>query len=156
VADPRAETGLNVVSRPVEGKADRTPTPAGEVLAGVYAAGVLLSLARLMLSLWRWRLLRRGGRVIANEVEPARQTTRRALDLRRTPLVLEADIAVPCVVGLWSGAVLLPRSWRNWDSATLDSVLTHEFSHIGRHDALFRFGAVLYRGVFWFSPAAWW
>ena len=75
----------------------------------------------------------------------------------RGPQIRESrSVSVPLTVGTLKPAILLPLSWREWDDAKLAGVLTHEMSHIARHDCLSQYVALLHRAVFWFSPLSWW
>ncbi|HXA48884.1 MAG TPA: M56 and DUF3738 domain-containing protein, partial [Candidatus Acidoferrum sp.] len=51
--------------------------------------------------------------------------------------------------------ILLPQDWRDWDGPTLDAVLAHERSHIGRRDPLVQLLSALHRALLWYSPASW-
>jgi len=76
---------------------------------------------------------------------------------RRVAHVVESrSVSVPLTVGVIKPAILLPISWRDWDDAKLAGVLTHEMSHVARHDCLSQYLALLHRAVFWFSPLSWW
>jgi hypothetical protein len=59
-------------------------------------------------------------------------------------------------LGIWHPIILLPTAWRTWREEKLQAVLAHELSHVVRRDALTRALAAIHRGVFWFSPLAWW
>ena len=75
----------------------------------------------------------------------------------KVPLVAESElISVPVTVGVLRAWILLPAGWREWDDAKLETVIAHEMSHVGRHDALTQLVSLLHRAVFWFSPLAWW
>ena len=65
-------------------------------------------------------------------------------------------VAVPVTLGAWHPIILLPPAWRDWREAKFQAVLAHELSHVVRKDALTRAMAAIHRGIFWFSPLAWW
>jgi hypothetical protein len=65
-------------------------------------------------------------------------------------------VSVPVTIGVFAPTILLPNSWRGWDDAKLDAVLTHEMSHVTRRDSLSQLVSLLHRAMFWFSPLAWW
>ena len=67
-----------------------------------------------------------------------------------------AMVNTPLTVGLLAPRIVLPVSWREWSEAKLQSVLTHEATHVHNHDALVNLAAYLNRCVFWFHPLAWW
>jgi beta-lactamase regulating signal transducer with metallopeptidase domain len=77
--------------------------------------------------------------------------------LEAAPELAESPaVAVPVTLGAWHPIILLPPAWRDWREEKLQAVLAHELSHVVRRDALTRALAALHRGVFWFSPLAWW
>ena len=63
---------------------------------------------------------------------------------------------MPVTLGAWHPIILLPPAWRDWSEEKIQAVLAHELSHVVRKDALTRAMAAIHRGVFWFSPLAWW
>lgn len=88
-----------------------------------------------------------------------RQSFRQHLSLsrgRETHVYESSLISVPVTIGVLSPAILLPASWREWGDEKLDAVLTHEMSHVARHDSLVQVASLLHRAIFWFSPLAWW
>jgi len=94
------------------------------------------------------RRLRRAGRPL-NDTEL----------LQRVPGVtlLESDaISVPMCTGWRRPSILLPSSWRTWDTEKRNAVLAHELSHIERRDYATLLLAAVNRCVFWFSPLSWW
>ena len=73
------------------------------------------------------------------------------------PCVRESPaIAVPITAGPIRSTILLPSNWREWDDERLEAVMTHELSHVFRHDPLTHCIALLHRAIFWFSPLSWW
>ena len=77
--------------------------------------------------------------------------------LRTLPrLLLSTGAAGPCVQGLMSPCVVLPRRLVCRAGARqLEHVLLHEFTHIRRHDPLASALCRLVQLVFWFHPVAW-
>jgi beta-lactamase regulating signal transducer with metallopeptidase domain len=149
----RGESAPQVLSAREGSRLDRGAAIAG-VACGVYVAGVVVALVRVLRGLLRWRAIRRQGLEI--DPDPVAHRVATAVSLHRVPTMVEADVRVPCVVGLTRPAVLLPRSWQNWEASMRECILVHEFSHIARRDALVRLGVASYCALFWFSPAAWW
>lgn len=77
--------------------------------------------------------------------------------LGRPPLLGECSLlAVPVSMGIRRPTVLLPASWRNWETDELSAVLAHEVSHVARHDSLIKLLSLFHRAIFWFSPLSWW
>ena len=128
------------------------------VAAALYvliAAGLLAQLAVGFFFSRRVKLFGRpvgDGRALAALLE---QSTR--WGLARAPGLAESPaVAVPVTLGVWHPIILLPTAWRAWGEEKFQAVLAHELSHVVRRDALTRALAAIHRGVFWFSPLAWW
>jgi bla regulator protein blaR1 len=80
----------------------------------------------------------------------------RSLGIKRVPRLAESELlSVPVTFGVLRPAILLPSSWRDWDEAELDAVISHEVSHVARRDAFIDRLSLLHRAVFWFSPMSW-
>ena len=63
----------------------------------------------------------------------------------------------PSVVGIWRPVLLLPEGLADrLTPAQLNTVLTHERCHIGRHDNLAAAAHMLVEAIFWFHPLVWW
>ena len=108
-------------------------------LATVYVAGLSLFLGRL---LHGWRLV---SRMIG-------RATRCGSGL----LCESSEVAVPLTAGVIRPVIVLPQSWREWPSDTLDAVVAHETAHVRRRDPLIALLARVNRAIFWFHPLAWW
>lgn len=108
----------------------------------VYLAGAI-GLGLQFLVGWR-----RAGRLIAGATR---------LDVvNRFPVLASRAVATPVTTGIFSAAVLLPVTWRQWPAETLSTVLAHENAHIVRRDSLVAAVARINRALFWFHPLAWW
>jgi len=117
-----------------------------------YFAIVLFLLARLIIGiLLAHRLVRNSIAIHDPRLTPLIATSRRVVHVRESH-----PASVPLTIGVLKPAVVLPVSWREWDEAKLTGVLTHEISHVERHDCLSQYVALLHRAIFWFSPLAWW
>lgn len=78
------------------------------------------------------------------------------LGQRRTPPVMQADVAVPYVFGVRRPTIVLPVSIeRELPSDEIRAILTHELIHIGRSDYALNLLLRMILIVFWFHPAAW-
>ena len=111
------------------------PYPWETVLAGLWAAGAMLLLARLAY----------GYAFTLRMVHAARPIE---------PGVWESDaVAVPVTV---ASKIVLPLEWREWSVEKRDAVLAHERAHVRRHDWAIAVMAAVNRALFWFHPLAWW
>ena len=80
-----------------------------------------------------------------------------AMGLDRVPVLAESEsVSVPLTLGVFRPTVLVPRGWREWESAKLSAVIAHELSHVRRKDTLTRALSLIYRNALWFSPLGWW
>lgn len=155
-------TGSFALSAPADTTAGAIPAGATASLPALvvilYLSGAGLLLVRLA---WGWRLtdrLMRSAREVvdAGLREKARQHAEH-LGLRGAPSLLESELVrVPFACGVWRQRVVLPETWRSWDSTTLDSVLVHELAHIARRDLWTLRAAAFYHALTWLNPASWW
>lgn len=75
---------------------------------------------------------------------------RRGISLRRSDRV-----SVPLTYGVFHPVILLPASMSQMRGEPLRYVLTHEWVHIRRFDALFKLVLIAAVCVHWFNPLAW-
>jgi TonB family protein len=64
-------------------------------------------------------------------------------------------VAMPLTWGFLRPVVLLPESARAWPASRVRMVLSHELSHVARHDWMLQIAAELARGFYWFHPLSW-
>jgi len=119
-----------------------------------YVAIAMYLLVRLLLGVLF------AGRLVRNSIpihDPRFTALIRHLNARPVAQIVESrSVSVPLTVGVIKLAILLPISWREWDDEKIAGVLTHEMSHVTRHDCLSQYIALMHRAVFWFSPLSWW
>lgn len=70
-----------------------------------------------------------------------------------TDLRISRDLAAPVTIG---STVILPSTYRDWDSAKLRIMLAHEQSHMRQRDFYLQALAAFHAAAFWFSPLGWW
>ena len=128
------------------------------VAAISYLVVALFLLSRVVIGLTFARRIVRSSSPIKNSQVAVRLASRSHMSGQRLlPCVREsALICIPLTIGVFTPTILLPNSWREWDDAKLDAVLTHEVSHVTRRDSLSQLLSLLHRAMFWFSPLAWW
>lgn len=74
---------------------------------------------------------------------------------RTVSLGLSESIHSPHSSGLIAPKILLPVAALNWDKSTLESVLTHELTHISRFDWLTMIACYVLASINWFNPLVW-
>ena len=126
-----------------------------DALLALWAAGVAVMALR---SLQAWH----GSRAQLRDAAPchdqqlvdALQLAAEAHGLRRAPrLMLSAAITSPQLVGPWRPVLLLPASARQqMDDDELDMALTHELTHLQRHDLWLGLVPALAQHLFFFHP----
>ena len=149
-APARQTTVASVSVEPIPVESSREEKRSWAAVAlGVYLAGVVVMLLRLVLGLWTARRLALGG-------WPVDASTDRRL--RAVPVAVREScrVTVPVTVGFFRTTIVLPSGWRRWSDSTLLTVLAHEEAHAARRDPLVAGLASLNLCVFWFHPLAWW
>ena len=121
-------------------------------VAAVWLTGAVVMLFRLLLGLLATRgIVRRATDISENVLHvPVLQTAQRG------NVFESSEIRVPVTVGLSSPSVLLPKDWSDWSEQKLEAVMTHEHTHVERHDFIFAVLAELNRSLYWFHPLSWW
>lgn len=130
-----------------------TPEPIGgkrlvNWLLGIYAVGLLFCITRLFYQLAvAHRLRRLAALFVTNAIDlgPAE------LDRMEVP-VLQSDVDIPIVAGLWKPAIILPRCASNWNREQLCAAISHELGHINRGDLRVQVGCALVRCFYWPHP----
>ena len=128
------------------------------LVISIYGLGVLFLLGRLGVGLLLSHRLRRQSTAI-QDPRALRWLKWHALamGLEEPPVLAESKaVVVPLTFGALRPLILVPSDWRDWESGKLAAVIAHELSHVKRNDSLTRTLALLYRGIFWFSPLSWW
>src|SRR5439155_2523699 len=127
------------------------------VAAISYLVVALFLLSRVVIGLAFARRIVRSSSPIKNSQVAVRLASRSHMSGQRLlPCVREsALICIPLTIGVFTPTILLPNSWREWDEAKLDAVLTHEISHVTRRDSLSQILSLLHRAMLWFSLLAW-
>lgn len=123
----------------------------------VWAAGVIVSAATLLVGFVRLRRLARCAERLQN---------RRWIDLaaaighevginRCVRLLVSHHPAMLVTWGLRRPTIMLPSVARGWSDDRLRVVLLHELAHVRRGDWLIQIVAEIVRGLNWFNPIVW-
>ena len=109
-----------------------------DAFLGVYAAGVVILLIRMVIGWHVASRIARAGRFLQRGV------------------VESALVHTPVALGVLRPTILLPLEWRGWPDSTLLAALAHERAHIARRDPLVNALSRVNCCIFWFHPLAWW
>jgi TonB family protein len=129
------------------------------VAVGVWAVGVLLLTARLVVAWLRTEQVRRRDvQVVSEGLQAAVRRLAHDLGITRPIGLFESPwIDVPTVIGWLQPTILLPLGALTGLSVQqIEAVLSHELAHIKRHDYLVNVLQHLAETVFFYHPAVWW
>jgi len=127
------------------------------VLPGLWLAGLVLILARLMAGLFGVRRVTREGealddsawkRLLLRFISAVR--LKREVEIKAHPQVL-----IPLTWGFRRPVVIMPCGTGAWTEDARSSALFHELSHVKRGDFLVMLLVRLSLAVFWFNPLFW-
>lgn len=144
-------------------------------LFGAWAGIAAFGLARVGLSLWHLRgLRRRCVEVDTASLDPEMRDTLSSLSLsqalnqgsnrgsgygksRSAALCVSDAVSVPTVIGFVRPAVVIPQ-WlmRELSPGELKQVLLHEFAHLQRWDDWTNLAQKILKALLFFHPAVWW
>ena len=123
-------------STPVAPTPESSRIKPAQIVTGIWAAGTLLLLIRLL----------RNALSLRSIVRTARGPHR----ILTTP-----SIRGPLVTGIFRPVILLPFESASWNSARRRAVIAHEAAHIRRRDPLILFAAQIATAIYWFHPLVW-
>ncbi len=130
--------------------------PAWTLIGGLWLAGVVGALLRLVLAWFALQRLSRKATLVAGELqaETQRIADRWRLNGQFTVMV-SARRSMPMVWGFWRSRVLLPIEAYDWSAPQIRSALAHELAHVVRRDVRSQWLAEVVRAVYWFHPIVW-
>ena len=135
-----------------------TPGAAIAALYALYAAGVLLLLARLIVEPFALATLTRASRDVTDAAW-CRLRDAAAAQLRVSGTVRlvrsERDV-MPLTFGTIAPTIVLPASADEWTEDRRRAVLLHELAHVARRDCLVQRLAACACALYWPHPGVWW
>ncbi|MGB2714656.1 MAG: M56 family metallopeptidase, partial [Vicinamibacterales bacterium] len=126
-------------------------------LLGIWALGVLLIIARVVIGVIavQW-MARRGQRVLdAPWMKMAVQLASEVGVSSNITFLRNRGASMPMACGVLRPAVLMPEEADEWPTDRLRIVLLHELAHVKRHDCLTHLVAQVACAFHWFNPLAW-
>lgn len=145
------------VSAVPQREAVMTAPSLGACLLVIWLLGVAVMAVRLGLCVWRVsRIVRRSTEVPPRVIEECRAVAA-ALGCRQAVRVVQtAEVAAPCLTGLFQPRLLLPEgNCQETDRTDLRAILAHELAHAVRHDLVWNVVLHLVSILLWFHPLAW-
>lgn len=138
----------------VERAGTRGAPPAALCMAGLWLAGLLLFLSRLLLG------VAMVGRLAVHPAAPralelAAELSARLGIRRRVEVATGPGCGMPFAHGILSPRILLPEGAALWPEARLRIVLLHELAHVRNRDPLANLVAGLATSVLWCVPFSW-
>ncbi|MBK5295891.1 MAG: M56 family metallopeptidase, partial [Vicinamibacteria bacterium] len=127
-------------------------------LLGLYAAGVLLLVTRLVVQhLAARRLVRSATDVVDTDWLRLLDECANRLDVTVPVRLLRSlERAMPMAVGASRHAILIPAVADAWTLDRRRAVILHELAHIARRDCLTQMLAAVVCALYWVHPGAWW
>ncbi len=127
-------------------------------IPALYAAGVLLLLARLIAEqLAMQRLATRATAISQPELTRLLLECARRMGVRRPVRMLwTREHRMPMVFGTRVPAIVLPTVADTWSQDRRRAVLLHELAHVARYDCLTQMAAAVACAVYWIHPGVWW
>ena len=129
----------------------------GTWLLGLWAFGVVVLLARLVLGAWVIRGIVRRARVLDEPdwQRPIYEISDR-LDLRDAPRLVQSDrIKMPFATGFVKAVIVLPAESGSWSEERRYAVLIHELAHVKRRDLVGHLVGAFACALYWFHPLMW-
>lgn len=119
----------------------------------VWFAGTLIFVTFFAVSYFRWRKKFLDFDLVENDIINGWQMFHK---LRRHVQIRVSDkISAPLTYGIFRPVVLLPKNMDLTDERVLKHVMTHEYVHIKRFDALTKLIVTAALCVHWFNPFVW-
>ena len=138
---------------------DAEPAPWLMWFFGVWLAGAVGMLLRLICGQWALTRLCRRAEQLANDSWCDRiDGLCSELEFKSSHKVTVWKLAtrmIPMACGIFRSRVVLPSDIDSWDEERLRAVLLHELAHIKRRDCLTQWIAELARVLHWFNSLVW-
>ncbi len=135
-----------------------TPAALIAALYGMYAAGVVLLLVRLVLEPFALRRLTHASFDVTDPFwRRLRDEAAAQLRVSRTVRLVRSERDVmPLTFGTIAPTIVLPASADEWTDDRRRAVLLHELAHVARYDCLVQRIAACACALYWPHPGVWW
>jgi len=135
------------------------PESWGAALFAVWTLIATLAAIRVLIGLWKLRVLRKNCVVIAtSELDPAlRDVVEQFATRRRVTICRSAETHVPTAIGFFKPIIVIPEwALQELPAEELKIILLHEFAHLERWDDWTNLAQKVVRTIFFFHPVVWW
>ena len=124
-------------------------------LAVLWLLVAALLLTRLSAAHWRMVKLRIRAKPAPAHLVNACRALAHDMGIKPPALLASAHVQTPCLVGLFSPAILLPKADVAHHSSSTHDVIRHELAHLSRRDCLWNLFSRMTTAVFFFQPFVW-
>lgn len=162
-ARPHASSSLPVAAAPSLGERlssavspPRLTRQIAAALVALWAAGALIGLAGLAMSVLRVRALRRRSSPLDGELANELPWLTEAGPGREIYLRLSYETETPVAIGFRRPVILIPTELATADGlAAIESLILHEHAHLRRYDDWTNLVQRTIERIFWFNPLVW-
>ncbi|MQA91930.1 MAG: hypothetical protein GEU90_17200 [Gemmatimonas sp.] len=150
-----AESGQ--VGQVATSEGDGTGTSALTGLLAVWLLVMAVLAGRMIVGHWRaWRVVRRAEPVTSPEWTTLLWESADRLDIAGDVRLLQSpEVEIAFATGVFSPAVVVPRSGEAWSEDRRRAVLMHELAHVRRRDLLLHHASRWACLLYWFNPFVW-
>lgn len=136
----------------------RTPSIAGLLLSGIWAAGILILILLVIRSTQRLRRIKKSALPLQNrEIQALYADCLRDMKLTKTiPIYSTAFLESPVITGCFRPCIYLPiHLISDCKSPELRYILLHELQHYRHKDNFVNYLMILAGILYWFNPLIW-
>lgn len=144
------ESAADVPSAPLNAPAE---APSVDIRLAVWLAGALICFVFFAVSYVGCRMKFRES--LPADSEYIRQWLAEHKIFRRISVRCSDRISSPLTYGVFRPVILLPKNYAQLETDDLKFVLTHEYVHIQRFDAVFKLVLTAAACIHWFNPLVW-
>lgn len=144
------ESAADVPSAPLNAPAE---APSVDIRLAVWLAGALICFVFFAVSYVGCRMKFRES--LPADSEYIRQWLAEHKIFRRISVRCSDRISSPLTYGVFRPVILLPKNYAQFETDDLKFVLTHEYVHIQRFDAVFKLVLTAAACIHWFNPLVW-
>jgi len=156
-SEPRHSSPADAVAANAPAASTRTRVNALSMVIGLWLAGALAALIRVLAGMWHLRhLARHSSPLQSGACREILDRIAQRFGIRRPIALLQSTHPTMLVTwGVMRPRILLPASASDWSTDRIEVVLRHEVAHITRRDWPILIAASVLRAMHWFNPIVW-